>query len=536
VDSKKVFISGTSSDLFQYRNVAESVIKELNDEFGGRFILEPMSMDNQPLDGVAEPADTRSWAWIAEADWVVLIVGWNYGTWASTTKNGKAISITEGEYLTAMEDSPPKKCFVFLAGENSDIPTVQYHACPHEAYNLANYTHFDIASKDLKAWEAVKRFRTMLREKGAHLFPNIDKFKLALKKELREAVVATSQIGNGRQRIMFSELILNLTRLQVSFIKEVKVLANLKQIHDRLHRIRQFGIRRWREVVVVKWTDENMSLESREIYLYGLSTIRKILGELEVLAAQIPPLHKSLQENLKNKVNDFAIEINSIEYTLLHPPTKKKEEFEDFLVLFASRVQTAFSQCNQAMLSSAENLRAHRDAIESQLKPVKCTAGFTDKARTTLNMVHEELTAQHDALQSLIKNHNLWQQEHDRLEVLDESLGSSLFKSYFIALVDRLEEIRKTLVKSAIEHAEKIPQGANWQRCTRVLQGHLEKISSTAYQEYAGRTDDYLAMRKAFDDLFFEVDVETLRSIADSELQVDAHASALIQINAITSD
>lgn len=100
--SIKVMISSTRADLMQYREVASDVIKEVAEEREETVQLIEVSMEKEIQSGDREFAVAVSKKWVEKADWVVLIVGWNYGT-ISTEDGADGLSVTAWEYQHAIE-------------------------------------------------------------------------------------------------------------------------------------------------------------------------------------------------------------------------------------------------------------------------------------------------------------------------------------------------------------------------------------------------------------------------------------------------
>src|SRR5262245_41867896 len=111
----KVLISSTRRDLDQYRKEASKIIKKVAEDVRDRIQLLEVSMEREPLSGDHEFAVAVSKRWVEESNWIILIVGWNYGT-ISDEEGANGLSVTEWEYRHACK-SPEKKVFPFLAGD-----------------------------------------------------------------------------------------------------------------------------------------------------------------------------------------------------------------------------------------------------------------------------------------------------------------------------------------------------------------------------------------------------------------------------------
>ena len=96
----KIMISSTRADLAQYREEASRIIKKVAAEKEKRVQLVEVSMEKETQSGDREFAVAVSKRWVEESDWVVVIVGWNYGT-ISDEVGADGLSVTEWEYRHA---------------------------------------------------------------------------------------------------------------------------------------------------------------------------------------------------------------------------------------------------------------------------------------------------------------------------------------------------------------------------------------------------------------------------------------------------
>src|SRR5215831_13424431 len=110
----KIMISSTRADLMQYRREASRVIKRVAEDFEKEAQFVEISMEREVQTGDRELAVAVSKRWVEESDWILLIVGWNYGT-VSTEAAALGLSVTEWEFRHAVDLR--KKTFAFVAGE-----------------------------------------------------------------------------------------------------------------------------------------------------------------------------------------------------------------------------------------------------------------------------------------------------------------------------------------------------------------------------------------------------------------------------------
>ena len=142
IPSKKVFVSSTTKDLYQYREEATKLINKLSNDYKNRFQLVEVTMDTEALDGERKPAIERSKGWVDDSDWIVLIVAWNYGY----VPPNEECSVTEWEYRQADKGSKP--CFIFLAGEWNDGEKKYSFIKSREKVSLADWKENGEVSED----------------------------------------------------------------------------------------------------------------------------------------------------------------------------------------------------------------------------------------------------------------------------------------------------------------------------------------------------------------------------------------------------
>jgi Domain of unknown function (DUF4062) len=512
--SRRVFISSTTLDLAQYREEAQKVINAVSTSFGGRFTLTPVSMTTQAQDGEPTTPIEVSRAWVRDScDWVVLIVAWHYG-WVPP---GSTVSVTEAEYLTAREGD--KKCFVFLPGERGDTGNI-YRAQPTEREDLQQWRG---AIKDPAHQAALDNFKARLRDRHSDLFSNLDAFRDKLAEALRQQVTEElfQVIGPTIDQ-------LGLQPPLQDCLDEVKLLARLKRLHDTLHQIRQFGIRAWREELAASWpADADPPAAALIKYLKGAPDIAKRIGRIGNLVEELPA---SVTRRLRRlgKVVDYAFP---------EVPEWGKNKFTESTDAFATWVQELFSSCDAEMGEGAIRLADRYGKLALK------TRQALDNQRIApgqMAMVSAELDRSmqiHDRLQHVLQNHRRWQRIHDEFELIDNKVqqqapteddpDGSLANATFVDAADYILEaqgdpVRDLLKAVAVvinpEHAERLA------RCTDLV-SRVDKHLDALIAEPA--IEPYTAMRKGFDDLFFQIDLETLDAVESAEARVRAIEAGL---------
>ena len=108
-------ISSTRDDLQEYRDHASKIIKRIADEKSSLIHIDDISMEKENQTGQQENAVTVSKRWVGKSDWIVLIVGFHYGS-VDDDPSSEGISVTEWEYRHAIS-LKDKKIFVFMADD-----------------------------------------------------------------------------------------------------------------------------------------------------------------------------------------------------------------------------------------------------------------------------------------------------------------------------------------------------------------------------------------------------------------------------------
>jgi len=497
---RKVFVSSTTKDLWQYRQVAEQLIEDINKDYIGEFQLQTISMDTKALSGERKTAKDVSKSWVNECDWFVLIVAWNYGY----IPEGDIYSVTEWEYREATSDTNKKLCFIFLAGEQSDGEKA-YRALDRstEKENLTDWKAINLDEADYEQaliefdntgkskFLAIEKFKSELRKKEFKIFTDIEDFKsllrLALKSRIKQALKSEgASDGFTTELYKFNEHINNC-------LKQVELLATLKRIHDGLHVIRQFGIRRWREEVIMQWNQVELPQPAQFTYLSGLMQIKEARSVLIGYINNLPD---------QDELNTLKTAVNMVLETKFENQPLDKSQFEELTDLFARRVQTAFIYANGAMLMKGSNMKVCRPANQANL-------GHQEHI-TFLTEIEQTLNAGHSALKTLFLQHNEWQGLHDQMERIDSTKGIPKMFFYELAgLIDNPGKIKESL-QYAREVAKVSENQDDWHKKIQALDSSFEQLL-TEKSEPA-----YESLRKAFDDLFFEIDRDTLKKVENA--------------------
>lgn len=494
IPAREVFLSSTTSDLAPYRRVAQKVIDALNFEFSGRYSLTSSSMFSEPQSGERETAVEVSQRWVAKADWLVLIVAWNYGF----VPDGAQCSVTEREYREATQKAnPPKKCFVFIAGGDKEGDgDLTYFPIKGKEANLMTFKGRSAHENELAA------FKDTLRSGPYRLFTDIENFRelltLTLKRKIEKDLLP-EPTPDLTAILLFTGL---LTPVR-DCISSVKTLADLKRLHDRLHKIRQFGIRRWREVVLMRWQgDDKAPAEAMAIYFEGLAYVNGLIGEIR-------SLFDSLGQDLQNSLVSIPRVLDHFSNYRNQIPDRRTD-FENSTDLLAGRVQAAFTACDWQMRLMATQLGSQFQQFASKGMVALNSDRLNSDERVLLRVEIEQTQCLHEHLQRVLEQHNAWQRVHDGLQVVDDNRHRESFAMAIAPVIDARQETSE-LVAAAANVDDDEARRATLSGLIDTVRRNLDLLATKLDE------NTYDAMRKAFDDLFFEVDAETLKAVEKTE-------------------
>lgn len=404
---------------------------------------------------------------------------------------------------------PPKKCFVFIAGDEND-GDLEYRALEkaREPVNLIGYKGTSKHADKLAAFKDTLKAGRLFQFK---LFSNIEHFRQVLDETLRSKILEDLRPPDGPELesvLMFTGL---LTPVRVC-IEVVKTLATLKRLHEGLHKIRQWGIRRWREEVLTRWEDDSeIPFLAERIYLKGRNNVNVRIGEISGFFNTVGPELQAKLHSIPHVIDHFGSDDNSM--------PDRRQVFVKSTDLFADRVQQAFTMCNWQMMEAATQHGVRHGQLADKGKDALRSVALKPAERDLLRDELNQSKRLHDRLQRVLAQHNSWQRVHDRLHRVDQSRHPEQaddeperesFDTRIMPVIDGAQDILD-LMASAAQLVEDNERGADWSVLIANVQRNLALLlkhpDETAYD----------AMRKAFDDLFFGVDIETLKTVEESE-------------------
>lgn len=527
MESRNVFISSTTDDLSEYRGEAVRAINKLNEEFKGKFQLVEIHMDNQGQSGERESPRDASERWVSDSQWVILIVAFHYGY----VPPGNDRSVTEYEYRYAREKcDPPKPCFVFIAGEDSDTPRYQHKRdAPEREKDLGrwwrppdpgNFVALAEAERTelLRKMEQVARFRAYLRDnKTYELFSDIDDFSSKLERSLKNRIELELRPFDSPDGAIRGLILAQRLRILACF-SAIRLLATLKRAHDRLHRIRQYGIVRWQKEVLALWRAGPMDGEVKETFQEVWVSVREDIAALRVISDSLSEGElTSTAEKLK-KVLAFDLPTPRVVGGMV------PSDFERHLNAFARIVQMVFSAVEDSMSGQRSSLRREYNGLKDELGNALRFRGLSDSQHKAFDERLKVIEHRIDELEHVLETHRRWQKIHDQLEILDKTRKEDFRPEFRTFLSMYRSDFRELLAIAEREPASISPNLL--QTKGEVVTALLEKTEADGWDE--GQAEGMCAqLREAFDLLFFDVDTRTREFVTQSEQRVKSYEESL---------
>jgi len=521
----KIMISSTRSDLAQYREKASEIIKKVAAEKERIVQLTEVSQEKETQSGDRESAVRVSKRWVEEAHWVVIIVGWNYGT-ISDEEGADGLSFTEWEYRHALKHG--KKLFVFIAGNPED--SNKYRVSDEEKEDLKDWRRSRQTEEQIKK---IEKFRQKLRKRHSQIFSNLPMFRERLETTLKNAIDALSNIDVPPLPIATAT---PLARLMVEMnpkiqycIDKVMLIASCKQIHDLLHECLQHAIRPLREEVLSLWKQEGTLSRTREREIWNCmmrasGPIRGINSVRESFDPKILAKHKYLcrgVDRVKDCFGKWDKKFDSL------------GKFSESVDIFAEAVQAAFSTADRSMAEQESALGVRYVKLHHDLKRARKHWNLSSSEHQRLDSEIEKVEANRDRVKNSLTIHHRWQEIHDKLHELDSFREWNKFNrklnnfcedeaTELLDLVGiELDQIDAHSSGNAGNDAEgvapAVQQGSpksppNAYPACREYYGDLISLREnleTLRQERG--TVAFDKMRKPFDDAFYCIDKKTLK-------------------------
>jgi hypothetical protein len=531
----QVLISSSRADLLQYREEASVVIKRVAADVEKRVQLLQVSMEKETQSGDREFPVAVSKRWVDQSDWVVVIVGWNYGT-ISEEEGANGLSVTEWEYRHAVRQR--KKTFVFVAGEPRTAN--EYRVSSEEREDLKNWN----LTQDEVQKSKLKKFKEDVELSHVEMFMNLAHFRERLEKTLRNAIddlPPDLQPGSA-----LAELVLGLTPAIRACTRQVALIADGKRIHDCLHELHQQVIRRLREEVLPRWHQDGTLSQSKERLLGALlGKASRRLGAIEQMRSSIAPDYHLLRSL------DALLELPPL-WDVESGPPPSSDQFADQLDDFAARARQAFYLADRSMATEERALDVLHARLLEGISEARRKRYLSRSEDEKLDEEIRRIGANKSRLASALARHHAWQEAHEKLEVLGDfretdRFDTALWRSSQTDLSELLDLVLRELSTAVPDDANDTEglDAANKQAAPpspspsmplvdaarteesdfRRLAEHLEALKplgNMPREEARGKgASIFDQMRVIFNDAFYDVNKRTLRDVLRAKRRVE---------------
>ena len=494
VEQLTIMISSTRTDLMQYREEASKVIKGLAEDFERRLQLVEISMEKEVQSGEHELAVDVSKRWVEESSWVVLIVGWKYGTISPDPKFG-GISVTEWEYRYACELG--KKVFCFVVGEPDTI----------NHYRVSDEEQIDLKDTILSESEAhrakLKAFKDSLSPTYLDYFKNLKHFSERLEKTLRASITLPIEPGSD-----LAELLLAVRPSIQQCIDRVKIIAACKRVHDHLHELRQNVIRPILESALVQWRADG------HLGIALAAMIANRAGFSEALVRSIQAEIGNLSPKREYLLRALARVVAATPQCDFQSGEPELNEFARSVTRFAGIVQEAFTLADDAMLKDSNVLDDLHVSLLKHIGAARQRRRLSAAEDQTLSdqLDRAEHTKKH--LIDVLDGHHNWQQQHDRLDMLNGFRKTQAFDEQLANYLDnhlpQLTFLLESEKPTPLQTDDGTGTGSTLDRKLLLLNANAADLARTP------GVPPFDCMRKTFDDVFYQIDKRTLGEVERS--------------------
>ena len=529
VQQIQIMISSTRADLGQYREAASQIIQKVAAEKEKHVQLVEVSMEKEYQSGDREPPISVSKGWVEKADWIVLIVAWNYGT-ISNEVGADGLSVTEWEYKHAVKNS--KKIFVFIAGYPGTADS--YTRSAEEQLNLTDWWMID-DRQTADQREKLRNFKQVLGEKHLDLFKDLPTFRIRLEQTLRRKIDDLPPVIKPGGRL--EELLIKMQPDMRNCIRKVKLIAVCKRIHDYLHELRHYVIRPLQdeESALLEWSEDGTLLVSGVNRIWSkVSTSRGLLGSISEAYRSIDSVRWQLQDSV-NQVLQYA------PLWTEETPGMNKHEFTAHLEGFADIVQYAFMQADGCMTSEERDLSECYQRLRENLNQAKQTESLDPIDKKQVEEELAKIEASKSRVRTSLEIHHEWQTFHDQLHLIDIYSLPELFnrdlKRFQVTSLLQLLKLVDAELNNAKNNQQETTESAPY-NVSEILQPPLQQPSLGVSDMHRAFLSDLQQLQELlnklrhedsgtifkrmcgnFDNAFYFVDKRTLAEVNSADLR-----------------
>jgi Domain of unknown function (DUF4062) len=502
IQSISIMISSTRDDLQEYRDHAAKIIKRIADEKSSSIHINDISMEKENQSGERESAVAVSKRWVTKSDWIVLIVGFHYGS-VDDDPTSEGLSVTEWEYKHAVS-LRDKKIFVFMA-DDPDART----AIPGASTGDHN----------LKSWiegpnrDKILLFRKKLQQSHLRMFKSLPIFRDQLERTLREHIDELTRPSVGA----LAQLVAAVGDAIKDFTDKVELIAECKGIHDHLHEILDKVVRPLHDVVLPLWLQEDhLQDEIHNQYVSRLLFLAKREGALK--AALEGPTSK-LREDESDLFRSTQVVLRCAE--ALHPEPvliRDRATFQELFETFSIDVNAAFREADTRMQKETEALDKLRENLIAKVKEARRQHPLTVSEDEQLDKWLNQVGVMLDELDTAINTHHEWQEVHERIEYLEDFRETKSFPNRLRSFCDNYVVKLKRMITQELEVAEAI---GDHDVSFRVRSPNVLELRERIGRLDVSKDEDHFdEVRKPFDSVFYDIDKRTLSEVKGAREKV----------------
>jgi len=475
-----IIISSTCADLGQYREEASEIIAAIN-ERRNRVQLKDVSMERQTQSGDGEFAVKVSRDYVNQAEWMILIVGWHYGT-ISDEPGANGLSVTEWEYQEYEKRKaadPRMKLFVFMPGElNTEN---QYTPAPEEK-NIALW----MGMQTQQGSDRLRQFKQTVSAACIDYFANLPSFRKKLQITLERAIEKELFLSNVTPGSPLADVVFTVLDEIDECVQRVSLIGDCKRIHDQLHELRHLVVLPLREDVLPQWQEHGTLTRRRTLDGCAKKKIA-VCAKLEDI--EIDPSLQALFDSVQ------AVLGRPDPWQEQEDLTHVSEALDDFMFV----VEQAFDEADLSMQKGESDLGEHYAAL---LHAIGSARGRPDLSAADQQRLDEKLRQIDDnrkLLKQFLSSHHNWHQAYKRLKEVADVRNSPVFAR---KLKLYLEVQLNKLLQLAVQELDDLKANSSSGQPISA-ESSLEAVSQTSSTPgaFAGFPDDLKCLKDSLESL-----------------------------------
>jgi hypothetical protein len=494
-----IMICSTRADLQEYRDEAKKIIERLGEEKKNCIQIIPKRMEDETQSGRPEWSADVSREWVEKANWIVLILGFEYGG-IGDSPDAEGLSYTELEYKHAL--SHGKDVFVFVAGGPEDREDDQYRVSPGEKYDLKNSLWRRTPQAD--------RFRREVRtHRRVQIFAGLSTFRDQLDKTLREHVDKLVRKRDAEEigalpSAGLAHLVTLVDDAFTDFTDKIELIAECKAVHDAVHGLLQNVVPSLQDELASMWNNDARLMRR-------LGFLREEEGKLR--AVKLGEEGRSSLRTTVHAVIEAAEKFHPIETSVV-----ESSSFQALAEALSDAVNHAFKEADRRMQLEEKELVSRRETLRNKINAARTQLPLTEAEVEQLDQWINTMADAVTALLAALDKHTAWQQVYEQIEEFEKQRVSQRFEQKLPGFRDYTLATLRDLVNQELDAGRK---------------GRLVTVEETGCQDpmttltkladRLDRLDERLTgerfdeIRQPFDSAFFCLDKRTLAEVNDAK-------------------